>query len=470
MHHSYLDKYARQNSPLHRLDARLKVPLVLLLVTLVALVQHPSLVLVLTLIGLISALCLLARIHLDYLLLRSAVVLPFSGFAAISLAFTYGGEWGLTEPGLHRAAAMMLRSWIAVCFMILLINTTPFDQLLRALRSLKVPSIFVLLLSFLYRYLYLLWDEIERMQRARNVRYFGGRWSEQTALLGRLAAALFLRSYERAERVQKAMISRGWTGESDSINKHGVERSPLPPLIRGGKETLALKIEDLSFSYPDGTPALEGVSLEVPQGESLALIGPNGAGKSTLLLCLAGLLPFRGSIFIHGELLTESNARKVRQHLGLVFQDPDDQLFMPVLEEDVAFGPINMGLTSSEVEQRVRTALEHVNLLDKRSRPPHHLSYGEKRRAAIATALAMEPEILLLDEPTSNLDPATRGELTCYLKTLPATLIVSTHDLELAQGLCSMCAVISGGKLVALGKTEEILRNEGLLRANRLMA
>lgn len=213
MHHSYLDRYARNNSLLHRLDARAKLILIIALIILVAQVRHPGIGFILALIGLIIWLCLIARIPLDYLLLRSAVVLPFSGLATLSTAFSYDGGFTITQAGLHRTAALLLRSWIAVCFMILLINTTPFDRLLKALRSLKVPGIFVLLLSFLYRYLYLLWDEVERMQRARNLRYFGGRFGKQIPLLGRLAAALFLRSYERAERVQKAMMARGWTGE-----------------------------------------------------------------------------------------------------------------------------------------------------------------------------------------------------------------------------------------------------------------
>jgi cobalt/nickel transport system ATP-binding protein len=230
----------------------------------------------------------------------------------------------------------------------------------------------------------------------------------------------------------------------------------------------AVVVEELTLTYHDGTAALKGVNLVVPQGESLALIGPNGAGKSSLLLCLAGLLPYQGQIYLLGELLTPKTVRTLRRRLGLVFQDPDDQLFMPAVEEDVAFGPQNQGLTPGEVEKRVEAALNHVNLLDKRSRPPHHLSYGEKRRAAIATALALEPEILLLDEPTSNLDPATRGELIHYLRTLPATKIVATHDLDLAAALCSRCAVISGGKVAAVGRTEEILLDETLLRDNRL--
>jgi len=223
VHHSYLDKYARQESALHQLKARTKLLPALATIILIAVVPQPGIVFVAILIGLIIGLCVAAGIPLDYLLLRSAVVLPFSLFAALSLAFNanFAGtvwQWGplaLTAQGLNRAAALLLRSWLAVSLMIILINTTPFDRILRALRLLRIPELFVLLLSFFYRYLYLLWDERERMQRARDLRYFGGRWKQQCALAGHLASALFLRSYERAERVQKAMLARGWDGKTN---------------------------------------------------------------------------------------------------------------------------------------------------------------------------------------------------------------------------------------------------------------
>ncbi len=230
----------------------------------------------------------------------------------------------------------------------------------------------------------------------------------------------------------------------------------------------ALRITDVNFSYSDGTAALLGINLEVDAGESLAIIGPNGAGKSTLLLCMAGILRGGGDTFIQGQLLTTKNAKQLRRKVTLVFQDPDDQLFMPTLWEDVAFGPMNLGLNPDEVERSVKDALSRVNLWGERHRPPHHLSFGEKRRAALATALVMNADILLLDEPTSNLDPASRRELIEYLVVYPATRIVATHDLNLARSLCSRCILISDGQQVASGPIEELLSDLALLRRYRL--
>ena len=231
---------------------------------------------------------------------------------------------------------------------------------------------------------------------------------------------------------------------------------------------LALKVIDLNFTYSDGTVALQGINLEVKPGETLAIIGPNGAGKSTLLLCLAGLLRAQGEIYLFGQSLNPDTARKLRTKVALVFQDPDDQLFLPTLEEDVAFGPLNLGLSNDEVERCVAQALDQMNLLDKRKKPPHHLSFGEKRRAALATALVMQAEVFLLDEPTSNLDPATSWELVSYLKALHVARIVATHDLELCGVLCDRCVLLSDGRQIAAGSTEEILNDRNLLRRYRL--
>jgi cobalt/nickel transport system ATP-binding protein len=231
-----------------------------------------------------------------------------------------------------------------------------------------------------------------------------------------------------------------------------------------------IRLINYSFQYADGTSALEDINLEVDPGETLAIIGPNGAGKSTLLLCLMGLLQGGGQIFIAGQELTPKSAQNLRRRMAMVFQDPDDQLFMPVLEEDVAFGPANLGLDQVEVNQRVEAALGMLHLLDKRRHAPHHLSFGEKRRAALATALAMQTDLLFLDEPTSNLDPATRHELTEYLGGLNAARIVATHDLVLVKNLCTRCILLSGGRQIAGGPTEEILSNIPLLRQHRMAA
>lgn len=222
MHHSYLDKYARGDSALHRLDERFKFLFAVVLVFLIASVPDPGIFFIIPILLVMILLYLHAGISLDYLLLRSAVVLPFSGFAAITLAFTTPsasepiwsyGPFTLTIQGLHRAAVLLLRSWLAVSLMILLINTTPFDCLLRVLSWMRAPSLLILLLALFYRYLYLFWDEAEEMSLARDARHFGKRWHSQADLLGKMVGMLFLRSYDRAGRVSRAMAARGWSGD-----------------------------------------------------------------------------------------------------------------------------------------------------------------------------------------------------------------------------------------------------------------
>ncbi|HEX9123879.1 MAG TPA: ATP-binding cassette domain-containing protein [Actinomycetota bacterium] len=232
---------------------------------------------------------------------------------------------------------------------------------------------------------------------------------------------------------------------------------------------LALQIRDLLFAYPDGTQALFGVGLDVERGERVALLGPNGAGKTTLVMHLNGILATQsGSVTVGGLEVRKEHLREIRRRVGIVFQDPDDQLFMPTVREDVAFGPANLGLRDAELDARVEAALTAVGMEAFEDRAPHHLSFGQRRRVAVATVLAMEPEILVLDEPSSNLDPAGRRELADILRSLDITMLMVTHDLPYALELCPRALVINDGVIVADGPTGEVLSDDALMRANRL--
>jgi cobalt/nickel transport system ATP-binding protein len=233
--------------------------------------------------------------------------------------------------------------------------------------------------------------------------------------------------------------------------------------------TPVLDVRGLAFAYPDGHQALYGVDLHVHRGERVALLGPNGAGKTTLVLHLNGILGGgTGSVAVSGLPVTKQNVAEVRRRVGVVFQDPDDQLFMGSVHDDVAFGPANLGLRGEVLERRVRDALDLVGMADYADRPPHHLSFGQRRRVAVATVLAMEPEILVLDEPSSNLDPASRRELAEILTSLDVTVLMVTHDLPYAYELCPRSVVLSDGVIVADGSTYDVLTDEPLMAAHRL--
>ncbi len=232
---------------------------------------------------------------------------------------------------------------------------------------------------------------------------------------------------------------------------------------------MAISITDLSYTYHDGTPALKGVSLDISRGESIGVIGPNGAGKTTLLLHLNGILMSKnGIVKILGIEARKENIKGIRRDVGLVFQDPDDQLFMPTVFDDVAFGPINMGCAQEEVRERVAQALEWVGMEGCEQRSPQHLSIGEKRRIAIATILSMSPQILVIDEPTANLDPRAKWELTVLLRGLSMTRIVASHDLEMVAALCERTIVLDNGKIVADDATPIIMSNTVLLQRHGL--
>jgi cobalt/nickel transport system ATP-binding protein len=230
-----------------------------------------------------------------------------------------------------------------------------------------------------------------------------------------------------------------------------------------------LELRGLAYAYPDGHQALYGIDLSVTRGERVAVLGPNGAGKTTLVLHLNGILvPGLGSARVDGMIVGEETIQEVRRRVGIVFQDPDDQLFMPSVRDDVAFGPANLGLRGTELDCRVDEALQLVGMANYADRPPHHLSFGQRRRVAVATVLAMRPSILVLDEPSSNLDPASRRELAEILRRLDVTVLMVTHDLPYALELCERSLILDGGSIVADGATPAVLGDAELLAAHRL--
>ncbi|MDL9977718.1 energy-coupling factor ABC transporter ATP-binding protein [Microbacterium sp. ASV49] len=230
-----------------------------------------------------------------------------------------------------------------------------------------------------------------------------------------------------------------------------------------------ISIQGLRYAYPDGTPVLDGVDLEVAPGERVAVLGRNGAGKTTLMLHLNGvLMASAGSVRIDGTEISRATVRDIRRRVGLVFQDPDDQLFMPTVAEDVAFGPSNFGSTGEELEARVSAALTAVGLEDRGASSPQRLSLGQRRRAAIATILSMDVDVVVLDEPTSNLDPTARRELSGTLAGLDSTIVVVTHDLPYALELCPRSVILDGGRVVADGATRDLLADAELMRRHGL--
>ncbi len=232
--------------------------------------------------------------------------------------------------------------------------------------------------------------------------------------------------------------------------------------------TEAIRIRGLDYTYPDGTRALSKVDLSVSAGERLGLVGPNGAGKSTLLLHLNGLLRGDGEVVVCGMPVTDGHLKEVRLKVGMVFQEPDDQLFMPTVFDDVGFGPLNVGLGREEVTRRVEQALAAVDMAHAAERSSHHLSFGERKRVCVATVLSMRPEVLALDEPTTNLDPRHRRQTIELLQGMDMTLLVASHDLDAVMDLCGRVVLLDEGQVIADGPTDRILTDRELLETHSL--
>ena len=234
-------------------------------------------------------------------------------------------------------------------------------------------------------------------------------------------------------------------------------------------DQLAIRVNEVSFSYPDGHAVLQGISCGIKRGEKVALIGPNGAGKSTFMSLLNGVeMPSAGKVVVGGLEVARENLIAVRRKVGIVFQDPDDQLFCPTVFDDVAFGPLNLGLAPDEIHERVREALSLVGLTGFEQRSSFHLSFGERKRLALATVLSYQPDILVFDEPSTNMDPLNRRRLINWLQESDKTILLCTHDLDIALEVCNRCLVLVDGKIVADGLASEILYDRHFLEANNL--
>jgi cobalt transport protein ATP-binding subunit len=244
-------------------------------------------------------------------------------------------------------------------------------------------------------------------------------------------------------------------------NVHDLQAAESAP--NGRVCRAAIDVRNLSFHYPDGTQALADVSLTLRAGERTALVGLNGAGKSTLLMHLNGILRGEGQIVIDGLELRDATIAEIRARVGFVFQNPDDQLFSTTVYEDVAYGPLYMGLSREEIDLRVERALAAVGMSEHAGRMPHHLSIGQRKRVSLATVLSMDPTILVLDEPSSGLDPKARRELIGLLRGMPQALLVSTHDMRLARDLCERVVIMESGRVVTEGAARDLLNDGALL-------
>ncbi len=485
-----LDPYIPGHSAVHRADPRAKLLVALawiLAINLTSARAWPAYVA--CLLGWLAVL-ISARVSPWAVLRRTLVATPFLLLAALGAPLASGGQaiWSasilgwqvtVTDLGLWHLATILARSWLSVLVAVALVTTTPFTELVRGMRRLGLPALLAAIVQMMYRYLFVLVDEAQRLIRARDARSAsratrrGGRslaW--RAGVSGHMIATLFLRTYERSERIYQAMLARGYQGEILALST-----APREPAAGGRAHAVAsraigvrmsampaLSLDNLSYAYPDGHCALRDVSLSVQAGERVALVGSNGAGKSTLLLHLNGLLRGEGRVVIAGVPVTEENSRRVRAQVGLVFQDPDDQLFSPTVLDDVAYGPLYMGLPEQEVLERSARALEQVGMASFGERMPHRLSLGERKRASLATVLSMDVDILALDEPSAGLDPAARRNLIDLLVGLPHTMLIATHDLAMARALCTRAVVLREGRLVADGPMEAL--DESLLSAS----
>jgi cobalt ECF transporter T component CbiQ len=415
-------------------------------------------------------------ISLRTIFARVLLIVPFALGALLFVPFTTPGEpvfawfgFGASAAGVALASAILLKIVIANLLLTYLLAVTPTFELLNSLRSFGVPELLIHLMQMMVRYFFLLVEEVQAMvraQRARGLPLHRWMWSRRVyQRFGQLLGVLFVRSQVRSEKIYAAIVARGGLqGEQTVARADGSAHWATKP--ESGGRQMALELRNADYRYGD-VRALSGVSCHVPRGVKMALMGGNGAGKSTLISLLNGLVkPDAGEVLLFGQPLDDSNRHLARQRVGVVYQDPDDQIFSPTVEEDVAFGPRNLGLSEAEVRERVDMALGSTGMREHRKRSPFELSYGQKRRVAIAGVLAMRPEVIIMDEPMAFLDPKGREELQTLLESLHLmgiTLLVATHDIDFAAEWADRVLILQDGTVYAEGASD-LLFDEAVLR------
>lgn len=460
--------------PLHRTWA--------VLIGVVAAVSIPSTAILTIVLSAILFVMLWCGIPLRFIITRLLLILPFGFFAVFFLPFTSQGEpvfhlfgFAASDEGVTKALLIFLKISCANLLLTFLIATTPLFDLIKSLRAIGIPAIMIELVSLMMRYFFLLAEETRSMlkaQKSRGLSTEGWFWPRSVyRRFGQLLGMLFLRAYSRSQRIYLSMSARGgfdFPGKQqvmgqteDQTMGQGEKRfhTEQDPFLssEARRNGVAIDVSGVSYHYGEQR-VLRDITFTVNRGSKVALMGPNGAGKSTLISLLNGLEePSKGEVRIFGVTIDRTNRDLVRRRLGVVYQDPDDQIFSPTVEEDVAFGPRNLGLTEEEIQERVHSALGSVGVLNLRKRSPFELSYGQKRRVAIAGVLAMRPEILVLDEPMAFLDPKSRDDLQALLEgihMMGMTIVIATHDVDFAAEWADTVVILKEGRLLRSGPTD----------------
>ena len=481
---SYIQDYQEinQNRGLHNWDPRIKLALLAIAIGLNVVVAKLWLS-----VGLFSvslAMVILSRIPyrlfaLFFLAPAWATLVVFAGFSAgfgVTPIFSLGPLTFYHEGVLQGVSAASRvacdMSWMAAVFL-----TTPLAKVLDALKWFKIPLVLINVIATAYRYAFLLFDEFFKMRDAARSK--GGFRTYRIALRSTalILTQVILRAYDRANRIQESMTARGESGHAAMRSSFESESTECPNNCDITPQVIdpnvpVLRCEGVSFAFADGR-TLDNISLSVDKGELVVLCGPNGAGKTTLLKLFSGILSaHEGKISLCGHLLDRKSRYNAFQHVGMMAQDPNDQLFCTHVGEDIAYGPTNLGLPKEEIDRLVTTAMSLMEVSHLANRPIHRLSYGEMKRVGLAGLIAMQPPLLLLDEPSASLDPATARHLVKLIKHLNShhgyTLIIVTHDINLASLLAKRVIILNDGSIAADGSPRKILTDDHLLKSARL--